>query len=82
MRVYPSMGTASVVIGNNTAFNVKGFLNSADREFFSVEASRNGASVARRFEPSCARFGSLEIHDAREGRALCLRPFSELRRTR
>jgi D-alanyl-D-alanine carboxypeptidase len=34
MRLYPSVGIASVVIGNNTAFKVKPFLNTADREFF------------------------------------------------
>jgi D-alanyl-D-alanine carboxypeptidase len=34
MRIYSSVGIASVVIGSNTAFDVKRFLNTADREFF------------------------------------------------
>jgi hypothetical protein len=34
MRCYPSIGIASVVIANNTAFNVNRLLNTADREFF------------------------------------------------
>ncbi len=33
MRVYPSRDRASVVIANNTSFDVKSFLNAADREF-------------------------------------------------
>ena len=34
MRIYPDQRIASVVIANNTSFNVKKFLNTADREFF------------------------------------------------
>ena len=34
MRVYPELRIASVVIANNASFNVKRFLNTADREFF------------------------------------------------
>ena len=34
MRIYPAYGIASVVIANNTSFNVKDFLNIVDKEFF------------------------------------------------
>jgi len=33
MRIYPSSGIASVVIANNTSFDVKDFLDSVDKEF-------------------------------------------------
>jgi len=33
MRIYPSRDRASVVMANNTSFDVKGFLNAADKEF-------------------------------------------------
>ncbi len=33
MRIYHTLGIASVVIANNTSFNVKGFLNTVDKEF-------------------------------------------------
>ncbi len=34
MRIYPSQKIATVVIANNTSFDVKEFLNNVDREFF------------------------------------------------
>jgi CubicO group peptidase (beta-lactamase class C family) len=34
MRLYPTQKVATVVIGNNTSFDAKGFLSSVDGEFF------------------------------------------------
>lgn len=36
MRIYPSRQRASVVISNNTSFNVKDFLNTVDKQFFKM----------------------------------------------
>lgn len=41
MRIYPAYGIASVVISNNTSFNVKGFLNTVDKEFFYQQPNGN-----------------------------------------
>jgi hypothetical protein len=35
MRIYPRRGIATVVIANNTSFDVKEFLKTADAEFAS-----------------------------------------------
>lgn len=41
IRLYPAYGIASVVISNNTSFNVKDFLNTVDKEFFYQQSHGN-----------------------------------------